>query len=181
MNLTALNGSLRRDSYNLGLITTMKARYKDRFDLELVDISTLPHFNQDDENSPPLVVEHFKEMLAGSDGLIMATPEYNWSVPGVLKNALDWSSRGNRVLVNKPVLIVGASTGMVGSVRAQIHLRQILSSPGLSCRPLPPGGNEVLISFAQNKFDAANQLVDQPTLNFLDEVVEKFIAWVEKG
>lgn len=176
--MTALVGSLRPGSYNLGLVTTMKERYKDRFTLETADIGVLPHFNQDEENSPPAVVQKFKQQLAGCDGLIIATPEYNWSVPGVLKNALDWLSRGERVLVNKPVLIVGASTGMVGTLRAQIHLRQILSSPGLSCRVLPPGGNEVLVNFTQDKVDESGRLIHQPTLAFLDDVVQKFLSWI---
>lgn len=67
---------------------------------------------------------------------------------------------------------------MIGTLRAQVHLRQVLSSPGLSCRVLPPGGNEILISFAADKFDSSGQLIDEATLRFLDEVVHKFVAWV---
>ncbi|MCF8563459.1 NAD(P)H-dependent oxidoreductase [Alicyclobacillus tolerans] len=177
MELIGLLGSLRKDSYNQALLNTVADRYKSSFTLSIADISTLPFFNQDEENSPPPVVEAFKQRIAQADGVVIATPEYNWSVPGVLKNALDWMSRGQKVLVGKPVLVVGASTGMMGTLRAQLHLREVLSSPGLSCRMLPPGGNEVLVTFSQDKFENG-QLTDAPTLAFLDDVVRKFIALV---
>ncbi|MCL6452062.1 MAG: NAD(P)H-dependent oxidoreductase [Alicyclobacillus sp.] len=178
MQLIALTGSLRKGSYNAGLVATMTERYRDLFTLTPWDISKLPYFNQDEELSPPPVVRGFKDDIRAADGVVIATPEYNWSIPGILKNALDWLSRGDKVLIGKPVLVVGASTGIAGTLRAQIHLRQVLSSPGLACRMLPPGGNEVLVTFAEDKFDGAGRLVDAPTLAFLDGVVEKFVAFV---
>ena len=125
--------------------------------------------------------QRFKAAIAEADGVIIVTPEYNWSVPGVLKNALDWCSRGERVFVGKPVLTMGATPGMLGTVRAQLHLREILSSPGIQAKVLPPGGNEVLVNMAMNKFDPEQRrLVDEATLTFLDGVVEKFIAFVQE-
>lgn len=175
MKIVALPGSLRKDSYNLQLVKTIQERYKDKFELQLADIGRLPHFNQDDENDPPEVVIAFKKQIADADGVLIATPEYNWSIPGVLKNALDWLSRAEKVLVNKPVMIVGVTTGMVGTVRAQLHLRQILDSPGHSARVLRPAGNEVLINMASQKFDETGRLVDKPALALLDGVVQRYL------
>jgi chromate reductase, NAD(P)H dehydrogenase (quinone) len=103
MKIVALVGSLRNESYNLQLVKTMQERYKDRFDLEIAEIRNLPHYNQDEEINPPQVVTTFKRQVADADGVLIVTPEYNWSIPGVLKNALDWLSRVDKVLVGKPV------------------------------------------------------------------------------
>ncbi|WDL95498.1 NADPH-dependent FMN reductase [Alicyclobacillus sp. ALC3] len=178
MEFAVLNGSLRSKSYNQALIDTMDERYRDKFQLKQLSMAQLPYFNQDQELNPPEVVQQFKGHLRMADAIVMATPEFNWSIPGILKNALDWASRGELVLVNKPALIVGASTGMIGTLRAQLHLRQVLSAPGLSCRTLPPGGNEVLVTFAEQKFDVSGRLTDPATLAFLDSVVEKFLAFI---
>jgi NAD(P)H-dependent FMN reductase len=156
----------------------MQERYKDKFELEIADIRSLPFFDQNVEFNPPRVVVAFKQQISDADGILIVTPEYNWSIPGVLKNALDWLSRVNQVMVNKPVMTAGVSTGMMGTVRAQLHLRQVLSSPGISARVLPPGGNEVLINFAGEKFDASGRLAHEQTLAFLDEVVQKFFEWI---
>jgi chromate reductase, NAD(P)H dehydrogenase (quinone) len=180
MNIVAIVGSLRKESYNIQLAKTMKERYKGKFNLDIADIRSLPYFDQDVENNPPQVVKEFKEAIAKADGVIIITPEYNWSIPGVLKNAIDWTSRANKVFIDKPVMALGATPGMLGTVRAQMHLREILSSPGIQARILPPGGNEVLINFASQKFDEeTGRLVDETTLNFLDEKVNKFMEFIK--
>jgi chromate reductase len=112
--------------------------------------------------------------------VLIVTPEFNWSFPGVLKNALDWLSRGNRELNNKPVLLAGVSPFMMGTLRAQQHLRDVLVSPGISARMLPPGGNEILVTFANEKFKDG-RLVDPATLTFLDGVVDKFVSLVNSS
>ncbi len=155
----------------------MQKRYKDKMNIKIADIRSLPHFDQDEELDPPPVVKDFKQEILAADGIIIVTPEYNWSVPGVLKNALDWTSRGERVFIGKPVMPLGASMGMIGTLRAQAHLRQILSAPGIQAKVLSPGGNEVLINFVQQKIDKNGQL-DEATLTFLDSVVEKFVDLV---
>jgi len=181
MNTAALVGSLGKDSFNMQLALTMQERYRGKLAVDIVDIRSLPHFDQDLELDPPDAVKRFKAAVAQADGVIIVTPEYNWSVPGVLKNALDWCSRGERVFIGKPVMILGATPGMLGTVRAQLHLREILSSPGMQARVLPPGGNEVLVNMAMNKFDPARgRLVDEATLSFLDGVVDKFIDFVRE-
>ncbi|MCL6446432.1 MAG: NAD(P)H-dependent oxidoreductase, partial [Alicyclobacillus sp.] len=152
MKLLAMVGSLRKDSFNLHLVETMQERYADKFTIEFADIRSLPHYDQDDEANPPAAVRKLHHQVKSADGVILATPEYNWSFPGVLKNALDWLSRGDRPMNGKPTLVVGASNFMMGTIRAQQHLRDVLVSPGIGARMLPPGGNEVLITFAQDKF-----------------------------
>ncbi|GGJ09184.1 FMN reductase [Alicyclobacillus cellulosilyticus] len=177
MKVVAMVGSLRRDSFNRRLAETVRDRYRDRLQMEFADLSVLPPFNQDEELNPPPVVQAFKAQVAAADAVFIFTPEYNWSVPGVLKNAIDWLSRGERVMVGKPVFIAGASTGMLGTIRAHLHLREILASPGVSARVMPPGGNEVLVNFAADKFAPSGPLVDPATLSFLDDVMERFIQF----
>lgn len=182
MNIVAVVGSLRKESFNMGLAKTMQECYKDKFNLEIADIRSLPHFDQDEENTPSQAIVEFKQAIAKADGVIIITPEYNWSVPGVLKNAIDWTSRVDKVFIDKPVMTLGVTPGMLGTVRAQMHLREILSSPGVQARVLPPGGNEVLINFATQKFDGeTGRLVDETTLNFLDAKVGKFIEFVSQS
>lgn len=182
MNIVTIVGSIRKESYNMKLAKTMQERYKDKLNINIIDIASLPFFNQDEEENPPQIVKEFKETIANADGVIIVTPEYNWSVPGVLKNALDWTSRVDKVLNGKPVMALGASMGMLGTVRAQMHLREILSSPGIQAKVLPPGGNEVLIGFANQKFgDETNQLAEEGTLNFLDSIIDKFTNFVKEA
>lgn len=180
MKLVAMVGSLRRDSYNLHLVETMQERYRDRMEIELADIRSLPYYDQDEEEQVPSAVVHLKQQVAAAEGVLIATPEYNWSYPAVLKNALDWLSRGDRELQNKPVLVMGASPFMMGTLRAQQHLRDVLMSPGIGARTLPPGGNEVLLTFAKDKFQNG-RLVDESTLTFLDGIVDKFVTLVESA
>jgi chromate reductase len=182
MNIVAIVGSLRKESYNMELAKTMEERYKGKLNIEIADIRSLPHFDQDEENNPPQAVKDFKESIASADGVIIITPEYNWSIPGILKNAIDWTSRVDKVFINKPVMAVGVTPGMLGTVRAQMHLREILSSPGVQAKILPPGGNEVLINFAAQKFDEqSGRMVDEMTLGFLDGIVDKFVEFVKSS
>ena len=178
MKMIAIVGSLRKGSLNMALAKSMQERYRDKFDLEIADIGTLPYYNTDDEEHPSDTVLELKKQINEADAVFILTPEYNWSIPGVLKNALDWLSRGDKVLVDKLVLIAGVTPAMLGTVRAQLHLREILSSLGISARMLPPGGNEILINMANDKFDASGHLTDQNTLTFLDQVVDKFLRMI---
>ncbi|RED66241.1 NAD(P)H-dependent FMN reductase [Cohnella lupini] len=181
LKIAVLIGSLRQGSYNLQLANTMKERYINKLDLEIADIRSLPFFDQDIELNPPQVVRELLGKIAGADGVLIITPEYNWSVPGVLKNALDWLSRVDKVLIGKPVMTAGVSPGMMGTIRAQLHLREILASPGILAKLLPPAGNEIYISSAGLKFDeSTGRLVDESTLRFIDRVVDKFIEFANK-
>lgn len=174
----AFLGSLRKESLNRKVAETIKDRYKDKLEVEIADLGALPLYNQDMENDPPESVVAFKQKVTEAVGILIVTPEYNWSIPGVLKNAIDWCSRVDRVLIHKPVMAVGASPVAFGTVRAQAHLRDVLASPGVQARVLPAATNEVLINFATDKIND-NGLVDENTLTFMDKVVDEFIKLIE--
>lgn len=180
MDIVTMVGSLRKDSYNKQLANTMQERYQDKLNMSISDIGSLPFYNQDHENDPPQNVKEFKDSISNSHGVIMITPEYNWSIPGVLKNAIDWASRVDKVFINKPVMVLGTSIGRIGTLRAQIHLRQILSAPGIQARVLPPGNHELLISFAEENF-ANGTFIDRETLTMLDRNVDAFIHLIKEG
>jgi chromate reductase, NAD(P)H dehydrogenase (quinone) len=178
MKIVAIVGSNRKESFNKKLTLFIQKRYKDQVEIELLPIEKLPMYNQDDELTPPSIVTEIKTKILQSDGILIATPEYNHSIPGFLKNALDWFSRVDKVMVKKPVMIVGATPGVLGTVRAQVHLRQILNSPGIGALTLP--GNEVFIGNINEKLDASGELTHEPTTQFLDSVMNNFIGWAEK-
>ncbi|MFC4736095.1 NADPH-dependent FMN reductase [Bacillus daqingensis] len=172
MKTTVLVGSIRKNSYNRKIADFMKKRYGDTFQMDMPDLVNLPYFDQDAEESPAEEVTAFKQQIKDSDAVIIVTPEYNHSVPGMLKNALDWLSRVDKVLTGKPVLIVGASPGFLGTVRCQMHLRQILAAPGMSARVLP--GNEVFIGGVHQKLAEDGSITDTGTVDFLDTVMKNF-------
>jgi len=178
MKIVAIVGSISEKSNNKKLAEFMKERYKDKFEIEVLSLKDIPMYNEDNELDPPSVVKEVKSKIKESDGILIVTPEYNHSIPGVLKNALDWFSRVDRVMVNKPTMIVGASMGALGTVKAQIHLRQILNSGGVAALTLP--GNEVLIGSIQDKVDEKGNLTDESTIKFLDKVVDNFVEWADK-
>ena len=119
-------GSLRKDSYNRSLLRAALELVPKGTELEIFDLEGIPPFNQDLENQPPQKVKEFKAKIRAADAILIATPEYNYSVPGVLKNAIDSASRpyGDNAFEGKPVAVMGASIGMLGTARAQYHLRQ---------------------------------------------------------
>ncbi|WP_102347809.1 NADPH-dependent FMN reductase [Bacillus sp. Marseille-P3661] len=178
MKIVALVGSNRKESFNKKIAVFMQKRYQTDIDIEILPIEKLPMYNQDDEKNPPAIVSDIKEKVSSSEGILIVTPEYNHSVPTLLKNAIDWFSREDKVMVQKPVMVVGASPGALGTVRAQMQLRQILNSPGVSALTLP--GNEVFIGAVHEKVDQSGKLVHEPTIQFLDVVVENFINWIHK-
>ena len=180
VKVIALVGSIRKNSYNRMLALTMQERYRDQMTLDIADLRDIPFYNQDEEMDPPEAVRKLKADIKEADAVLIVTPEYNWSIPGVLKNALDWISRVDKVLAGKPVLIAGAATGPMGTIRAQLALRVIMN--GMSANLFPPAGNEILINFAGQKFDEAEgRLTDEATLQFIDGVVERFIAFVKSS
>jgi len=178
MKIAAIVGSIRKESLNRKLAEHVKNRYQDRFELEILDLASLPFYNQDMENEPNEAVQAFKGKVKEADAVLWVTPEYNGTVPGVLVNAIDWLSRVDKVMIGKPSWIMGASMGILGTVKAQLHLRDILFAMGLSSPLLP--GNEVYVGAAQEKFDAEGKLIHQPTIEFLDKVVDNFIQWINK-
>ncbi len=177
IKVAALVGSIRKDSYNMKLTNFIQERYKDRLNINVVPIRDIAHYDQDIEHEAPASVQRFKSELSDVDAYLVVTPEFNHSIPGVLKNALDWLSRGSREMAGKPTFIAGASMGALGTVRAQMQLRQILNAPGMGANVLP--GNEILIGSVQNKINDQGQLTDQDTIEFIDGVIEQFILFTE--
>ena len=177
MRVVAIVGSIRKDSYNKRIANFMKDRYKGKLDIEILLLNDIPIFNEDIEEDPPQVVKDFKSKIKESQGVLFVSPEYNHSIPGVLKNALDWCSRVDRVMANKVSFIIGASNGNIGTARGQAHLRLVLNSGGVALNNLP--GNEILIRNVQDKFDGDN-LIDETTIKYLDRTVDRFIKWAAR-
>ena len=161
IRILGFTGSLRRGSYNMAALRAAGKLLPEGAALEIADLSEIPFFNEDLEaEGTPQPVTVFKTKIAQADALLIATPEYNFSIPPVLKNALDWASRGDETPVKgKPLAIMSASPGMLGGARVQYHLRQVLV--GLDVRTL--NNPEVFITRADKKFDEAGNLADEPT------------------
>ena len=179
IKVKAIIGSTSSTSFNLKIVEHIRNRYADQLDITPVFINDLEMFSIDIESNPSANVKDFKDNVKDSDAVLFAVPEYNFSIPGALKNAIDWLSRGgDYTLQNKPAFIVGSSMGAFGSIRAQMHLREILSNPALAPVVLP--GNEVYIGSVHEKINEAGELTDQATIDFLDVVVKNFIEFYNK-
>jgi chromate reductase len=171
-------GSLRKDSYNKALLrAAMELMPKDA-KLEIFDLEGIPPFNQDLENQMPERVKEFKTKIRLADAILIATPEYNYSMPGVLKNAIDWASRpyGDNSFEGKPVAVMSASVGMLGGARAQYHLRQ--SFVFLDMYPL--NKPEVMVAFAPQKFDKNGELTDESTRKIIKQLLENLVDWTRR-
>jgi chromate reductase len=177
--IAAFAGSLRRGSYNQALLRAAQELAPDGMPIELIDIGALPFYNADveAEGDPPSVAT-FKALLGDADGLLIATPEYNDGIPAVLTNAIDWGSRlpGRAPLTGKPVALVGASPGQIGTARAQLHLRQLLSHVHARTLPSP----ELLVASAHQRFDADLRLTDDTTRRILAALLERFARWIAR-
>ena len=175
-------GSLRKNSYN-HIIGENLAKMDDTVSFSFIPIGDLPHFNEDLEvDGDPQAVKQLKEAIQKVDGLIIVSPEYNASVPGVLKNAIDWASRSSNsktsVLHDKTVGIIGATPGGMGTAFAQLHLRQILEK--LHVRVLP--FEKMLISKVAQKVDSDKRIItDEKIIVQLKKYLQHFIAWVNKS
>ena len=171
-------GSLRKGSYNRALLRAAAELMPAEAQLETFDLTEIPPFNQDFEKQPPPVVKEFKAKIKSADALLIATPEHNYSIPGVLKNAIDWASRpyGDNSFDGKPVAIMSASTGMLGGARAQYHLRQTFVF--LDMHPI--NKPEVIVTFAPQKIDEQGKLIDETTRKLIGQLLEALIAWTKK-
>ena len=171
-------GSLRVGSYNKALLRTATNLLPENATLEIFDLDGIPPFNQDLEKDMPRVVMEFKSKIRDADALLIATPEYNYSVPGVLKNAIDFASRpyGDNPFDGKPVAIMSASIGMLGGARAQYHLRQIF----VFLNMYPINSPEVIVTFAQDKFDEDGKLLDDNTKKFLGQLLQNLANWARR-
>jgi chromate reductase len=171
-------GSLRKGSYNKALMRAAVELTPEDAKIEVFDLDGIPPFNQDLERQLPQIVKDFKAQIRKADALLIATPEYNYSVSGVLKNAIDWASRpyGDNAFEGKPVAIMSASIGSLGGARAQYHLRQ--SFVFLDMRPL--NRPEVMMPFAQDNVDANGNVTNEQTKRLIRELLEALVQWAIK-
>jgi chromate reductase, NAD(P)H dehydrogenase (quinone) len=169
LKILAFAGSLRKGSFNKALIHAALEVKPAGMEIEVFDLEGIPPFNQDLENSLPQKVAEFKSKIKAADALLISTPEYNYSVSGVLKNAIDWASRprGDNSLKGKPVAIMSASIGRLGGARAQYHLRQ--SFVFLDMHPV--NHPEVMLMDAANNVDVNGNLTNQQTKNLIAQLL----------
>ncbi len=173
MRVLGISGSLRRDSHNRRLLRAAAALLPPGAEfVELDGLKAIPAFDEDDEHAPAAAVERWREQIAGADALLFATPEYNSSIPGALKNAIDWASRpfAASVLMNKPAAVIGTSTGMFGAVWAQAELRKALGAAGARVidRELP-------VPDADSAFAPDGSLADRDQELALAEIVAELV------
>ena len=175
VKILGISGSLRKHSTNTGLLRAAAGVLPPDTELEIVTLHGVPPFNQDEELAPVDAVRSLKEKVRAADAILFAVPEYNYSVAGVLKNAIDYGSRppSDNVWAGKPVAMVGASVGMMGTGRAQMHLRH--SFVTLNMWPLAQP--EVQVTFNSKKFDAQGDLTDPDVRDHVRALLVAFVAW----
>jgi chromate reductase len=178
ISILGFAGSLRKGSYNKSLLRAALEMVPADAELEIFDLEGIPPFNQDLENQPPEKVKEFKAKIRAADAILIATPEYNYSIPGLLKNAIDNASRpyGDNAFDGKPVAIMGASIGMLGTARAQYHLRQSL----VFLNMYPLNQPEVMVPLAQEKIDQNGRVTDQKTREKIKELLEALVIWTKR-
>jgi chromate reductase len=178
LKILGVSGSLRKGSFNTAALRLCAELMPAGMTMTFARIDDIPLFNQDVFDAGlPESAKRFRGEVAAADGLLFASPEYNFSLSGALKNAIDWGSRPpNQVFQEKPVAIFSATQGPLGGPRNQYDLRRILTQ--LWAHPLPRP--EVFIGAAQTKFDANGKLTDETTRKFLSELVVGFKAWIER-
>lgn len=176
MKLVGIVGSNAEVSYNRILLNYMAKEFKSIVDIEVLEIKDIPLFNQSDDQTNSEAVQLLNRKILAADGVIIATPEHNRSIPAALKSVLEWLSFKIHPLENKPVMVVGASYYDQGSSRAQLDLRQILDAPGVNAMVLP--GNEFLLGKVKEAFDESGNLKDKNTKDFLRSTLGKFMQFV---
>ena len=177
MKFIAIVGTNAKKSYNRKLLQFMKKHFDAKAEIELLEITDVPMFNQSDNQSYGEVIQRFNDKITESEGVIIATPEYNHSVPSGLKSLIEWLSFDLHPLAGKPVMIVGASLGTQGSSRAQLHLRQILDAPGVDANVMP--GYEFLLGKANTAFDDEGNLKNEGTVDFLEICFLRFMRFAK--
>ncbi len=181
LTVLAIPGSLREGSYNRGLLRAARELAPTTVDIELYDsLAEIPPYNEDVERrGTPSVVRELKDRIDRAGALLIATPEYNYSIPGVLKNAIDWASRpaDRTPLRNKPTGILGASVGNFGTARAQLALRQVFVFTGTPAMLKP----ELLVFNAADRFSADGELTDESTRGLLRDYLREFEHWAREN
>ena len=175
IKILGIPGSLRRSSYNRAALLAAQTLLPAGVSLEVFDLEGLPLFNQDTEAQPTPKLAEFKNKIREADAILFSTPEYNYSIPGVLKNAIDCASRpyGDNAWSGKPVAVMGASIGLFGSARAQYHLRQCF----IFLNMLPINQPEVMIGHAAKAFDGEGKLTDETSRKLMRQLLENIANW----
>ena len=178
IRILGIAGSVRQHSYNRGVLQAAAELAPEGATLEIFDIADLPDFNQDKEQNPPAKIVELKKRIREADAILFATPEYNYSVPGVLKNVIDWVSRpyGDNAWEGKPAAIMGASIGSIATARAQYHLRQMM----VFLNMFPINQPEVMIGNATQKFDKDGNLIDEKTKKFIQQQLQTLVTWTQR-
>lgn len=171
-------GSLREGSFNASALNAAIELAPEGVEIEVFNIGGIPEFVQGHDQDPPEKVAEFKRKIREADAILFSSPEYNYSVPGVLKNAIDWASRpyGDSAWEGKPAAIMGASPGASGTMRMQYHLRQIM----VFLNMFPINKPEVMISNCASKFDENGKLTDEKTREFIGQMVKALADWTRK-
>ncbi|UNK57092.1 NAD(P)H-dependent oxidoreductase [Pseudoxanthomonas daejeonensis] len=176
--VAVLIGSVREGSFNRLLARALERLGEDRLVFDLVEIGSLPFYNQDFDGDYPAAGTALKSQLRDADAVLFVTPEYNRSVPGVLKNAIDLASRpyGDSAFAGLPAAVIGASVGAIGTAMAQQHLRNILSYLDMAVMPQP----EAYIHFKDGLVDEEGKVTRQDTREFLEDFVDRFVEWIDR-
>ena len=174
VKLLGIAGSLRRGSYNRSALRAAVDLAPEGVEIETFELDDIPIFNQDHEQDPPLSVAEFKRRIRTADAILIVTPEYNYSIPGGLKNAMDWASRpyGDNAWDGKCVAVMGASIGVIGTARAQYHLRQTFITLNMIAVNRP----EVMIGNAHERFDEHGNLKDERTKEMIRELLRNLVS-----
>jgi chromate reductase len=178
IQILGIAGSLRKGSYNRAALRAAQQLAPDTARIDIFELHGIPVFNQDEEGNLPPKVAALKDAVRAADAILIVTPEYNYSVPGMLKNAIDWASRpyGQSAWEGKPVAVMGAAAGPLGSARAQYHLRQTF----VFLNMYPVNRPEVMISSAQEKFDEQGNLTNEASRKLIRQLLENLVAWTHR-
>ena len=179
MKILGIPGSLRKESFNRMALGAAKELLPAGDSLEVFELEGIPVYNQDQDATPPARVVEFKKAIRAADAILICTPEYNYSIPGALKNAIDWASRpyGDSAWKGKPVAIMGASVGNLGTARAQYHLRQCLVFLDMPAVNQP----EVMIGGASGKFDKDGKLTDETSKKLIGQLLASLAELAKKA
>ena len=178
IRILGIAGSLRRQSYNRSALRAAAELAPEGAAVEIFELDGIPGFSEDDEQNPPARVTELKRRIREADAVLFVTPEYNYSIPGVLKNAIDWASRpyGDSAWSGKPAAVMGASIGSIGTARAQYHLRQMM----VFLNMFPVNQPEVMIGNASERFDAEGNLTDEKTKEYIGQLLKNLVDWTER-
>ena len=178
LTILGISGSGRKRSYNTALLEEAKQLLPRDATLEVVDVSKLPLYNQDLDHDLPEAVKDLKKKIRSADAILIATPEHNYSVTAVLKNAIEWGNRPPRDTSwsGKPAAVISASTGLRGGVRAQLHLRQIM----IDLNMYPINRPLLLVANAKDKFNEDLRLTDEETIQTLRDVLSSLVEWTRR-